>query len=46
MFVHHQEQFCTGSFKRFTTHVYEESSRWHDTIDTGVSDWAPYKVAW
>jgi len=29
MFVHHQ--FCTSSLQYFTVHLYEASSRWHET---------------
>ena len=31
MFVHHQEDFCTSSLQYFTLHLYEASSRWHET---------------
>jgi len=36
--VHHQE-FCTRNLQYFTLHLKEESSRWHDTIDTESRQW-------
>jgi len=36
--VHHQE-VCRSSLQYFTIHLYEESSRWHDTIETHEDAW-------
>jgi len=45
--IFHHQEFCTSSLQYFTVHLYEEYSRWPDTIDQyksyRVRDCTPHK---